>query len=290
MSRLVHVQGYAWRDGVPVLRFLERQRSSELRLTGSIRWLVTDTRRCLGTVERGQRRPCPTEATPDRSGHCRVCAWADGFRACMVCTGFSCPSLPPAMQEQCQSRHVLYLACFGDQRIKVGTAVWRRRLGRLHDQGPLAALHVASSPGPVIKQMENLLVKAGFHEAFRREEKRRLLASPMSESGALEQLEQAASRLPELLPARYHEALITPRPVPLPEKSRQARGRSYDLLATAPGHLLSGEVVQAVGHLIAVRDDAGTFFIDLGELKARVVDLDPPLGAGRKSTVQLSLF
>ena len=291
MARRVHVLGYTWREGQPCLRILEEDQRSNLPLVGDIDWLVTPERRCIGRREEGVPRSCPTGDVPRGSGHCERCQWADGFRVCMICTGFNCPSLPPAMHEKCQSQHVLYLASFGDDRVKVGTAVWHRRDGRLHDQGPLAALRVASAEGPVIKQMEHVLVKAGFTEAFRREDKRRLLASATSPQDALAGLHAEARRLPELLSSSYHAALGI-EIVPLPDLAIRTRDRyaARDLLDASPGCRRTGSIVGAVGHLLAVEDEAGVFYLDLAGLKARVIDLAPSSREGRRSRVQLSLF
>ena len=92
MTRRVHVMGYTWREGQPFLRVLEGQERWDVPLAGEMDWLVTPERRCIGWMEDGRSQPCPTGDAPRGSGHCERCQWADGFRVCMICTGFDCPS------------------------------------------------------------------------------------------------------------------------------------------------------------------------------------------------------
>jgi len=50
-----------------------------------------------------------------------------------------------------------------------------------------------------------------------------------------------------------------------------------------------GSVVGAVGHVLFVEDETGCFALDLGALKARVLEFEPQ-GPKKRPVVQLGLF
>ena len=60
-------------------------------------------------------------------------------------------------------------------------------------------------------------------------------------------------------------------------------------LSLEPDTTIEGEVVGGVGHVVFLEETDGRFALDLGALKARVLELDPT-ARGRRPSVQLGLF
>lgn len=287
MHRPSLVVGYTWRDGEPHLRLRTPDGLVARALRGALRLYVTPERRCIGRVGEGFE-PCPDGAAPV-GRQCEACRARDRFRPCMTCDGFRCPPLDPAASSRCRATHHLYVACFGQELLKVGTASDARRDARVVEQGPLAAARVAAGEGPVIKQMEHLLSERGFTEAMRRSRKASLLWAAMGRDEAERRVLDAARALPGLLPQRYHPLLHAPALVDQPELATRSRSLGAQPMPVTPGTVLSGEVAGAVGHVLFVRDDDGVFAVDLGDLVTRVVELDTARAA-RRPAVQLGLF
>ncbi len=280
------VVGYGWQgggqDSVQVLRLYG---ADDLRLAGRIAFGLTDRRQCIGwRTTAGGRRACPARAIPS-SAQCVACSRREGFWECMTCDGFHCPPLQASMLDYCRSTHVLYLANFGGHQNKVGTASSPRRIARLVDQGPLLAAHIAEGPGPVIKQMEALVVRMGYLESLRRSRKWQEYQQPRAESAAAESFERSFADIRERLPASYHDLLYeAPKLVRVP----YTLPPHLELIRVDPGDRIGGEVVGGRGHVCVLNDGAGPFAIDLGALRSWFIDLDPPDTGG--PVRQLGLF
>ena len=292
VSRRVLVVGWTWDDGGVVLRSWGGGESLVPKsepLTGNLSFRIEPGRFCTGHHDGDQWRPCPEQAVATRGTRCGPCTQRDAFRPCMTCDGLRCPRLSRAMLNYCQSDHHLYLACFGDETVKVGTASHRRRDQRIIEQGPLAAARVARAMGPRIKQMEALLVGSGFTETMRRSRKTSLMRGSMSESAARDQVTDAARSLEAILPSDYHPDLHAPVFVDPPPLAVKSRSLAINELRVEDDRVVEGEVIGAIGHLLFLQDGDGCFALDLGALRSRWIEWDPP-GPRRRAEAQLGLF
>lgn len=285
------VTGFTWVDGGVELRgFSGRPLAvGSRRLAGALSFRILEGRHCVGHYEDGERRPCPDGALATRGGTCEPCGARDPFRPCMTCDGFRCPRLTAEVSAYCRQRHHLYLACFGDATIKVGTASDPRKVQRIVEQGPLAAARIAAAPGPVIKQIEHLLSSVGFTETMRRARKTVLIHASMTEPEARALVLDAADGLRDVLPPEYHRHLHAPIVVDQPTFAVQSRGLPVNELRVDDDRVVEGRVVGAVGHLLFLAESDGTFALDLGELKGRWIEWDPA-GPRLRPVAQLGLF
>jgi Protein of unknown function (DUF2797) len=285
------VSGFTWVDGgVRLQLWTGSPRTSSARpLAGTIAFRVLPGRFCTGWHDGTTWQPCPDAATAVRGTTCEPCLRRDAFRPCLTCDGFRCPRLSKEMRGYCRQVHHLYLACFGDPTLKVGTASNGRRTQRVIEQGPLAAAVVASAEGPLIKQMEAVLSRAGFSETMRRSRKTALLRGAMTEQAASELVLEAAADLPSALPPTYHRWLHPPELVQQPALARSSRGLVVNELQIADDRVVEGRLVGAIGHLVFLDDQDGRFALDLGELKGRKLQFDPA-GPRRRAQAQLGLF
>jgi hypothetical protein len=290
MAERALVTGFTWIDGgVQLKSFTGAPLELKSRaLDGRVCFRILPGRHCTGRYD-GEAVPCPDKAPATRGASCDACSARDAFRPCMTCDGFRCPRLSAEILTYCRQQHHLYLACFGDTTIKVGTASHPRRDQRIIEQGPLAAARIAAAAGPTIKQMEHLLVEAGFSETMRRARKTALFSGTMTAEEAMALVQTAAARVQDALPQSYHAHLHPPEPVDQPPLARNSRGLPLNELKVEDDRVIEGEVAGAVGHLLFVRDADGCFALDLGELKGRWIEWDPP-GPRRRPMAQLGLF
>lgn len=291
MGERAQVVGFTWVEGAVHLRqwkgsppLLRNERVPE-----HICFRVLPGRTCTGYHDGHALRPCPERASLQRGTSCERCAARDAFRRCMTCDGLRCPKLRGDMLDYCRSTHHLYLACFGDTTLKVGTASDPRKEQRIIEQGPLAAARIAAAEGPTIKRMEKLLVDAGFSETMRRDRKTALLQAQMSEPFARDLVELAASALPDMLPKRYLRLLHSPQFVELPPLAKRSRSLRGSPLSLEVDRVVEGKLTGAIGHLLFVEDRDGCFTLDLGELKGLEIEWDPA-GDRRRAAAQLALF
>jgi len=285
------VVGWTWHDDTVQLRSwsVDEERYTARDLTGSVAFRVAAGRHCTGFHDGRALRPCPNAAVVRRGRQCEACQLQDAFRPCMTCSGSRCPRLSPKMRSYCQGTHHLYLACFGDPTLKVGTASHHRRDQRVIEQGPLAAMRVASADGPSIKRMEHQLVEAGFTETMRRQRKTVLLQAAMTEEEARGLVASAAGEIASVLPREYHAHLHEPVWVEQPDIAKRSRQLAIQELRIEDECVVEGDVVGAVGHLLFVDDGDGCWALDLGELRGRRIEWDPE-GPRRRAQAQLGLF
>lgn len=290
MADRVLVTGFTWVDGGVRLKGFDGAplALNSRPMEGRICFRILPGRYCTGRYVR-RSVPCPDGALAVRGTTCEACSVRDAFRPCMTCDGFRCPRLAPHVLSYCRQTHHLYLACFGDTTIKVGTASDPRREQRIVEQGPLAAVRVAAAIGPTIKQMEHLLVEAGFSETMSRARKTVLINTAMTVPEAQRLVLDAARSLPGVLPDGYHRHLHPPRVVEQPVFAVSSRTLPLNELKLDDDRVVEGQVVGAIGHVLFVEDSDGCFALDLGNLKGRWLEWDPP-GPRKRPVAQLGLF
>ena len=291
-SELLHVIGYAWKDNrvfLEVQNLTSNASTSFIPIEDTFIFRKTQQQRCVGWVdfENKERQPCPDMASVKQ---CDSCKQREGFLPCVICNGFDCPPLKPSVEAYCQRPHSLYLACFGSDRVKVGTASEGRKYTRLHEQGPLAAMFIAKASGPLIKQMEATVSRMGYTEAMRRTTKQRLLTSGMTELEAKHHLTNSFEDIVSHIPAQYEMYLHEPEHVTIPPLALAARQfNDLDVLKPEVNQILGGTVVAASGSIVVFQDNVGAMTLDLATLRSWVIEINPD-GQPAKRTKQLSLF
>jgi hypothetical protein len=291
-SKRVHVIGYAWRDNQIFLEVRELTSNAStifIPIEESFVFKKTKQRQCIGWIdfENKERQPCPDKASVKQ---CDSCKQREGFLPCVICNGFDCPPLKAVIEAYCQRPHSLYLACFGSDRVKVGTASEGRKYTRLHEQGAFAGMFIAKATGPLIKQMEATISRMGYTEIMRRSTKQKLLTSGMSESEAKQNLIDSYKDIVPRLPAQYEMYLHEPEHVKMPRLALAARKfQELDMLKPAVNRMVGGKVVAASGSFLIFQDGVGAMTLDLAELRSWVIEIDPH-GQPARRTKQLSLF
>lgn len=102
-----------------------------------------------------EQRPCPNGVEVERGIHCMDCSSADVMRACLRCDGTVC-SAHPEVRRSCEaSTAYVYLASFGDGRVKAGVSRGRRVLKRWVEQGADVALRVLVGDGMEVRRFES---------------------------------------------------------------------------------------------------------------------------------------
>ena len=263
-----------------------------------------DGRWCTGRrdFEADVRRKCPDERQITRGQQCDRCRIEEGFYLCLTCDGSRCPAVPPAIERYCLQTHRLYLADFGTGRVKVGTASGDEGDGRILSQGPIAAAYVARGPGPAIRRLERAASGAGLTEQMTRRRKATTAFTSAAgnavddpavereaEGAARDRITAALTMLRGTLPTGAGAELHDPQFVRLPPRETYAGDLSAFQIPVAPGVTIRGRVQHVRGGFALLDVQGRPGILDLGELRARKLDLTPR-PASPPPASQLSLF
>ena len=253
-----------------------------LPLSGEVCFTPLQGRWCTGWRDFAAdvRRKCPDARDITRGQQCDRCRIEEGFYLCLTCDGARCPALPAAIERYCLQTHRLYLADFGTGRVKVGTASGDEGDGRVTGQGPLAAAYIARGPGPRIKRLERASSSAGLTEQMTRRRKGATAFAPeaanaSAEATARERVLAAAAMLRERLTGDDAAALHDPQLIALPPRHAYVGDVPAYVIPVTPGATIRG-LVRHVRGGFALLDVLGVpAILDLGELRARRLDLTP---------------
>lgn len=291
-----HVIGYTWSAEAIFLQVRDLKPNSPTQNISmgegdEFVFRKSSERRCIGWIDfdKLEIMSCPDIASGDFS-QCDACRFREGFMKCVVCNGYQCPTLKPSVERYCRQLHHLYLACFGDEQVKVGTASDVRKQTRLYDQGPLCAMYVAMGPGPTIKQIEANVSKMGYTESMTKKRKQELLASNMTFEESYQLVLTALKDITTRIIPKYEGYFHEPELLNMPALSIAARKhKDFDILNPEPDKILGGQVIGASGNTLLLKDNAGLVTLDLSSFKSWIVELNPQ-GPRTERVKQLSLF
>jgi uncharacterized protein DUF2797 len=246
-----------------------RVRGVPLTLTAS------EQRRCTGSfdLDNYESAPCPAQAVV--SGDLETCY------ACFRRTGFN-PSfynlpraaLSPQQRAYNQRPHVVYLAYFAEDCVKVGISSQDRVLARWRGQGArLATQLITSDNAEAAREMEARVAReASVSEAVRGARKRQLLNVPLSTLAATETLRALRQSVAQIC---GFETAQTPIHDLTPHYLGSAR---LDLPLTDVGSettpSISGVGVGLIGDVLIVDEAGRQYMLSLKDLMGRVVSLE----------------
>jgi hypothetical protein len=162
---------------------------------------LSQERHCIGYKEFGAMEfiPCPDkkEILPGKDPQCDFCKQRDiSFTAK---TGYG---LSKQAGELLSSDHVVYLAYFSNETIKVGVALWNRREVRVSEQGAIACLFIAKGNGTMARNFERRVhTSTGFTEWVRLETKLKGLGKEPNKERARTSLEEAYIKVRNITPS-----------------------------------------------------------------------------------------
>jgi hypothetical protein len=176
--------GVMWaNDGMPRHEVICDGEVIPIDFSAGIPLPASSQRWCIGYYDfrdslTGMHVPC-LKGSELTSGHqCRDCQYREGFVA--LHHARTIDEVPPQLRKYVAQEHLLYLATFGIDVVKIGTAAQSRHPVRWYEQGALAALVLATvRDGIEVRRMESSLSRSyGLTQALRGASKAMLLAEP----------------------------------------------------------------------------------------------------------------
>jgi hypothetical protein len=230
-------------------------------------------RYCTGRCDlaSGRSQPCPDRtALPDGGfEQCSPCRRATGFNPAF----YFAQEISPQQEQRNREPHLVYLAHFGGDTLKVGMTHARRGIDRLLEQGARVGALLGRFPDAYRARAleEHVARSLDAAETVRAARKRHLLGSPFSAKQAREQLEAMIARIRLLEP----ELPLSPELVELDAyyAGPELFEHPYTDLSEAQPPAISGRCLGMIGDVLVFMQGGRRFLLSVGALVAQQVQL-----------------
>ncbi len=141
---------------------------------------VTDEKmKCMGSFQKQKYVPCKEQEEGKKK--CEICKKAEDYFPCQFCNGFNCERFRRDKIENCDADHMVYLALFSDEIVKVGVSRLSRMKTRQYEQGTHYTQIVAEGiSGVTARRIEHFIGKLGFPDKIPASQKKNILFPAVS--------------------------------------------------------------------------------------------------------------
>lgn len=136
--------------------------------------LFSSEKKCVGSFVKEQYRPCPQQEKGVKK--CEVCKKAEDYFPCQFCNGFNCSRFREEKISNCDADHMVYLALFEKDLVKVGVSGISRGKARQYEQGShFTRVFAQGMSGVMARRIETTLIRAGFPDKIPATRKKNIL-------------------------------------------------------------------------------------------------------------------
>lgn len=144
---------------------------------------------CVGAMVKKEHKPCPHKNTGQKK--CEICKKAEDYFPCQFCNGFNCNRFRDEKIPNCDADHMVYLALFDKDLVKVGVSGLSRGKARQYEQGSHFTRVLAKGmSGVMARRIETTLIRAGFPDKVPASKKKNILFPEISLSEGEKILEE----------------------------------------------------------------------------------------------------
>jgi predicted kinase len=291
-SNIKQFIGVNWIDKLPYLRLYDIKNHSfeKVPAIGYINIKKQNMKICTGYYDLHEAKayPCSNQAelTHSNLDVCRDCNELMGFRHCVMCRGNICKATNSDALVLCEREHILYLAYFPDNKVKVRTTLMERRYERVLEQGAIFSLFIASANGREIRKIENAVSKLGITPQVAQKYKLRNVFNYTDSVTAQQELYEKLDFIKSQLSKEFTQKFITPEfnDFGYLQNSlscfKQSDGLnkcpSYEVLDSVDA--IAGNIVAVIGNVGVVVSDEKITAVNLKDLSGWLVEIDkmPP--------------
>lgn len=162
-------KGVKWLNKVPyfILYDYSNNNIELVKVKDNIFIKKTDIKKCNGYYDLTTHKyiVCPnfSKEISNNVKQCDTCSKITGFNDCLGCNGRVCRNTNKIARDFCNQKHVVYIALFGNDKMKVGTAAEYRKYSRILEQGAIASMFIAeTSNGKQARFIEHTISKLGY--------------------------------------------------------------------------------------------------------------------------------
>lgn len=285
MSKFITHIFYTGDECVPTLALSDGENIRPLDKTLSLSFDLS-LRYCIGwhDLATGESHPCPENATTDRKFEtCPACQRRTGFNPAFYHTD----KISAKQEARNAEPHRLYLAYMGNGYIKVGISWHNRGNKRLLDQGARAGLILETFPTALIaRQYEAKIARLpDIHETTSTRTKLSLLAMPLNEASAKEQLLATRQRIEESLSIPLSGAEVA-----FFDKHYSTTKVPSGAIMQQATPIISGTVQALVGDILLTRYDDRTLALPLKPYVGYPIEISDQITPLDLEPQQMQLF
>lgn len=183
-------------DGVVRQQFLSLNTKFSVSLTRAVP-------HCTGAFIKKEFRACPQKNVGQKK--CEACKKAEDYFPCQFCNGFNCNRFRDEKIPNCDADHMVYLALFDNDLVKVGVSGMGRGKARQYEQGSHFTRVLAQGmSGVMARRIETTLIRAGLPDKVPATKKKNILFPEISleegESILAEKFSFAKDQIISLMP------------------------------------------------------------------------------------------
>ncbi len=181
---------FRWSDKTkePLFKYIENNHSSELQVkklkrnTNFSITLVDERVTCVGYEKNGKYEGCKNPNSEETAvKKCVLCKKLEDYFPCQFCNGFNCSTFRKEKIENCDASHMVYLALFSKDIVKVGVSRSSRMYARQFEQGShYTRILVEGVSGVVARRIEYFVGKLGFPDKIPATKKKDLVIPGVS--------------------------------------------------------------------------------------------------------------
>lgn len=208
----------------------------------------TSQRHCTGwrDISKGERFSCPDSfAVEDKYEQCPACQTRTGFNPAF----YNASSVSQQQEARNKEPHILYLARFGNDVIKVGISHAKRERSRLLEQGARDALILDTfSSAHIARQYEAKIASMpGIAETLQLRKKLSLLEMPYDHKKGEDELRQTRSHIEEQLHVMFADNAVHNLDTHFFPTTQPDLAQSF---CSMDQHILTGECTGMLGSLL----------------------------------------
>lgn len=297
----VRVYDYRWNDDTVTTKFqasaVDRFGEKNLQLGDLVSLEITGETYCAGSMRDGVWQKCLHQVAGRKK--CEACRSREGNFVFTSFDGFNTDFIEPQDLARIQGEHVVYLALFQSNLIKVGVSKLDRKTLRQIEQGSEATLYIAQTPdGVLARQIETTIRNSGLQDKIAASQKKEHLCPEITAT-------QAEDRLREVFAA--HKSALEHFPhlqvflLDMPEFCQwqhhyqtdfvRQSSKIFHVVSLEPGEILSGYLRARKGSFLMLETEDEIVGINAKDLQGKEVEFETkPVGLKLNKAMQGALF
>ena len=291
----VQFKGIKWINNIPnfLLYDYNNKKMIYKRVEGNVNIINTNIKKCNGYYDLLKREYVACNSINkdfEKAFHqCEDCRKLSCFDKCIGCDGLECRTSNEISRKFCNQKHIVYIALFGNDRLKVGTAADYRKYSRILDQGAVASVFIAETPtGKIARLIEHKIGKLGYTLQVQSNYKINNLVIPKNKIEIKELLENECKKIEKQLPFELTKYFIKPeinycehineknKDLLIKESPQLSLFDENDFVENYTINLdynkIYGNIVNVVGSILVIDSENNIFLYDLKRIEGYIID------------------
>jgi hypothetical protein len=136
--------------------------------------VIDNSFECVGNIQNKKYSPCLTSEKETKK--CDKCKKLEDYFPCQYCNGFNCNKFRNDKIQNCDDEHMVYLALFSKDIVKVGVSKLSRMKARQIEQGShFTIIFAKGMSGVMARRLEYNIGKLGFPDKIPANKKKEII-------------------------------------------------------------------------------------------------------------------